>query len=42
MSPPKKEKPLRGGAGLRKLTTRQYRVLNFLQGPFRYLFWLIE
>jgi hypothetical protein len=43
MSPPGKEKPLLGGEGLRKLTTRAaYHALNKLQAPFGFVFWLIE
>ena len=40
---PPKEKPLLGGEGLRKLTTAaEYHALDFVQAPFRFVFWLIE
>jgi len=43
VGPPGKEKPLRGGKGLRKLTTRaRYHALHFLQAPFGFVLWLIE
>jgi hypothetical protein len=38
-----KEKPLLGGAGLRKLTVRaQYHALDLLQAPFGFAFCMIE
>jgi hypothetical protein len=37
------EKPLLGGEGLQRLTARvAYHVLNLVQAPFAFLFWLIE
>jgi hypothetical protein len=40
---PPKEKPQLDGEGLSKLTTATaYRVLDLLQAPFGFMFWLIE
>jgi hypothetical protein len=43
VSPPRKEKPLLGSAGLRELTTRAaYHALDKVQAPFDFVFWFIE
>jgi hypothetical protein len=43
VSPPEKEKPLLGGEGLHELIARvEYHALDWIQAPFRFVFWRIE